>query len=322
MNQKVTVLIADDERSIRSGLKALVERMLEQALVIGCAATGTQAMDILNRYKPDIAILDINMPELDGLEVIRRASEQNLPTRFLILSGYEEFAYAQKAIRYGVKSYFLKPLDTEEFRAALLQQCQEVLAGRQTAPSDLSQLSRLVESSRVLFLNRLLHSRGGLGAAAMESLPLKVRNGPNCVALFLLDPGDATPAALLREVVAPAFLGLPAECWLHEDDQLVVLMDLPAGADACPEELRAKLIGCAAEMRPPPGRTGAGGAGGPGGRLGRDPPQLRPGPGGADLPDLQPGGGDLRFLADRLPAVGLFPGQHRLCPAHRRDPGT
>lgn len=80
MNQKVTVLIADDERSIRSGLKALVERMLEQALVIGCAATGTQAMDILNRYKPDIAILDINMPELDGLEVIRRASEQNLPT--------------------------------------------------------------------------------------------------------------------------------------------------------------------------------------------------------------------------------------------------
>ena len=64
--------------------------------------------------------------------------------------------------------------------------------------------------------------------------------------------------ALLREVVAPAFLGLPAECWLHEDDQLVVLMDLPAGAGACPEELRAKLIGCAAEMRRRGGRVQVG----------------------------------------------------------------
>lgn len=249
MNQKVTILIADDERSIRTGLKAIVERMLEQALVIGCVATGAQAMDILEKYHPDIAILDINMPEMDGLEVIRRAREQNLPTRFLILSGYEEFSYAQKAIRYGVKNYFLKPLNTEEFRAALLQQCQEVLAGRKSASSDLESLSRLVESSRVLFLNRLLHSRAVAGSAALETLPLNIHNGPNCVAVFLLERGDTPSTTLLREIVTPAFLGQAAECWLHEDDQIVVLMDMPAGAASCPDELRRKLIACAEEIR-------------------------------------------------------------------------
>lgn len=251
MNEKVTILIADDERSIRTGLKAIVERLLEQALVVGCVDTGVKALDILTRYKPDIAILDINMPEMDGLEVIRRAGEQALPTRFLILSGYEEFAYAQKAIRYGVKSYFLKPLDMEEFRAALLQQCQEVLAGRKSAPSDTATLARLVESSRVLFLNRLLGSRGGSNAAAMESLPLNIANGPNCVAVFLLGraPGAPAAAALLREVVAPAFFGLSAECWLHEDDQIVVLFNVPAGSGACPADLRARLVQCAGEMR-------------------------------------------------------------------------
>lgn len=84
------------------------------------------------------------MPDVDGLEVIRRSREMELPTRFLILSGYGEFSYAQKAIRYGVKTYFLKPLNVEEFRTVLLQQCQEVLSHRKDAAADEQEITRLM----------------------------------------------------------------------------------------------------------------------------------------------------------------------------------
>ena len=144
MNQKVTVLIADDEQAIRTGLKAIVTRMLDQALVVSCVGTGQQALEDLRRFRPDIAIVDINMPDVDGLEVIRRSREMELPTRFLILSGYGEFSYAQKAIRYGVKTYFLKPLNVEEFRIVLLQQCQEVLSHRKNAAADEQEITRLM----------------------------------------------------------------------------------------------------------------------------------------------------------------------------------
>lgn len=255
MNQKVSVLIADDERSIRTGLKAIVERVLDQALVVGCVATGTQALELLKRYRPDIAIMDINMPEMDGLEVIRRASELDLPTRFLILSGYDEFSYAQKAIRYGVKSYFLKPLDMEEFRGALLQQCRDILSSRRAAPADAASISKLLESSHALFLNRLLYSRSGQTVTALESLKLNIKDGPNCIAvfhLFLPAGPEANAQTLLREIVAPAFLGAAAECWLHEDDQIVVLMNTP-DLTGCPQELRQKLVRCAQQIRSRPG---------------------------------------------------------------------
>lgn len=88
------------------------------------------AFALLLSSSPDIAIMDIRMPGMDGLEVIRRARDAGLTTHFLILSGYNDFSYAQEAIRYNVHGYFLKPLNIPEFRQALSAEYQDVLATR------------------------------------------------------------------------------------------------------------------------------------------------------------------------------------------------
>lgn len=67
-------------------------------------------MEIILRQKPDIVITDIQMPGMTGLEMIERASQQKLQTKFIVISGYREFEYAQQAIRFGVEDYLLKPI--------------------------------------------------------------------------------------------------------------------------------------------------------------------------------------------------------------------
>ena len=109
----VTLMIADDESFILRGLKEIVSDSDLPLKLIGTAGNGMDAFALLLSSSPDIAIMDIRMPGMDGLEVIRRARDAGLTTHFLILSGYNDFSYAQEAIRYNVHGYFLKPLNIQ-----------------------------------------------------------------------------------------------------------------------------------------------------------------------------------------------------------------
>ena len=75
---------------------------------------------IISKQNPDLVIIDIKMPQIDGLEVIRQTKAAGITCRFLILSGYDDFYIAQKAIRYGANGYFLKPLRLKNLRMSYL----------------------------------------------------------------------------------------------------------------------------------------------------------------------------------------------------------
>lgn len=113
------LLIADDERHIRLGLKAMIERQFPERYRIFLAAEGKTALETCDAERPDIVITDIRMPEMDGIALIKDlAGRPNVPA-LLILSGYDDFQYAKEAIRHKVKEYLLKPIVREDLFAAL-----------------------------------------------------------------------------------------------------------------------------------------------------------------------------------------------------------
>ncbi len=108
------LVIADDERVIREALHTMIDWEALGISVVGLCQNGVEAYEaILDEY-PDLVLTDIKMPGLTGLELIAKAHEAQLDTRFVILSGYADFEFAKEAMRYGVRHYLLKPTSPEQ----------------------------------------------------------------------------------------------------------------------------------------------------------------------------------------------------------------
>lgn len=124
------VLIVEDEIRIRKGMAKLIENHTEHT-VIGEAQNGKEGMEMALLYEPDLIITDIRMPVMDGLEMMRQLQETEEKWHFVILSGYSEFEYAKKAIRYGADDYLIKPLAPEDVMK-LLDSMEEKLKKERT----------------------------------------------------------------------------------------------------------------------------------------------------------------------------------------------
>lgn len=105
------VLIVDDEEHIRQGLKNVIDWNTFGFEIASEASNGQQALELAERLKPDLVIADIKMPEMNGLDMIKQLRLTGYSGYFILVTGFADFTYAQTAIRYGVKSYLLKPID-------------------------------------------------------------------------------------------------------------------------------------------------------------------------------------------------------------------
>ncbi|MCM1256722.1 MAG: response regulator [Roseburia sp.] len=129
------IFIADDEAIIREGIKCLLDYESLGFTITGEASNGKTAYQGILEQMPDVVFLDIRMPEMSGLEVIRKLKVNGFNGRLIILSGYSDFKYAQEAIRYGVEYYLTKPIDEEELEEILYNikgQLDETLATENT----------------------------------------------------------------------------------------------------------------------------------------------------------------------------------------------
>ncbi|MBU5485862.1 response regulator [Clostridium sp. MSJ-11] len=115
------VVIADDEETIRNGLKRLIESYELDLSVIATAQDGEEAIEVIKKYHPEIILMDINMPFMNGLEIIETVRETDKDAKIIIISGYSQFEYAQKALELGVFSYILKPINYRDFKNILLK---------------------------------------------------------------------------------------------------------------------------------------------------------------------------------------------------------
>ena len=122
-DRRFTLLIADDEAMILRGLADSIPWDSIGVKVVARAADGLSALHSLETLKPDIAIVDICMPLCDGLSLIEKAHAKGLGTVFIILSGYDDFPYAQRAIKCGASAYLLKPINKQELLNTVSEQC-------------------------------------------------------------------------------------------------------------------------------------------------------------------------------------------------------
>lgn len=114
-----TVILADDEPQILEGIRDSVEWETLGFRVIATALNGNELLEQTETLRPDLVISDIKMPFLDGLEVARILHENMMHIKIVLFSGWDDFEYAQLAIRYGVSEYVLKPIDFQEMQNLL-----------------------------------------------------------------------------------------------------------------------------------------------------------------------------------------------------------
>jgi DNA-binding NarL/FixJ family response regulator len=142
MTNPLHVLIVDDQRLMREGLRTLIE--LEDDLeAVGEAENGTAALAAYAELQPDVVLMDIRMPEMDGVEATRRICQQWPPARILILTTFDNDNYVFEGLRAGAMGYLLKDVSGAELAAAIRTVASgNALIGSSVARKVLTQLAR------------------------------------------------------------------------------------------------------------------------------------------------------------------------------------
>jgi YesN/AraC family two-component response regulator len=138
------VAVIDDEYLVRERIKYALDWSYYGFELCWEASNGEDALDLMEKTCPDLALVDINMPIMDGLEFADKAASRYPNMRVVILTGYGSFDYAKKAIHAGVNEYLLKPLDSNELAETLVK----IKAGLEKEKAGRYNLQKLIVESR------------------------------------------------------------------------------------------------------------------------------------------------------------------------------
>jgi two-component system response regulator YesN len=119
-------LIVDDEDYFREGFRYIIPWQDYGVTIVGDASNGEQALELIKKEKPHLLFLDIQMPSMNGLELLRQLQLVELTPKIIIISGYDDFAYVKDAMQYKVENYLLKPLEQEELIRTLNQTIEKL----------------------------------------------------------------------------------------------------------------------------------------------------------------------------------------------------
>src|SRR2546422_639623 len=140
---KTTIVLADDHPIVRQGLRSVLEAEPDFR-VIGEAGDGLETMQLVERLRPQVLVLDLLMPGLSGLEVARQVRQRAPETRVIVLSMHANEAYVLEALRHGAAAYVLKEISSAE----LVQAVRAVVAGQRYLSRRLSERAREAHAQR------------------------------------------------------------------------------------------------------------------------------------------------------------------------------
>ena len=119
MKTMYKIMLADDEGIVIDSLKFIIEKEFGDTCVIEYAKTGRSVIELAESFRPDIAIMDIQMPGINGIDAMKEIRQTNSNTIFIVMSAYDKFDYAKEAIKLGVMEYITKPMEKTKIIAAL-----------------------------------------------------------------------------------------------------------------------------------------------------------------------------------------------------------
>lgn len=219
------ILVADDEKFIRKGIVSILTSNLREEIEFIEARNGLEALEKTSAETPGLIITDISMPGCDGLEFIQKLKEINVNVPVIILSGYENFEYAKKAIKLGVKEYVMKPIKKNEFVELIHSYISDI---RQAKQKDRDEYLKRNENARILeklkqdFLLGLLKCMSSDDArnylVQLEELGMRFDSHLYmCVAVqYKVTPGNQEYIDFVVKNILDEFWGL------HLDDEKVI----------------------------------------------------------------------------------------------------
>ena len=140
----IKVLIVEDENLIRKKLLHFIDYDALGMVVVADGSNGLKGVELIKKYQPDIVLADINMPEKDGLDMIKETLDYDYIA--IIISGYDYFSYAQRALKYGVTDYLLKPISLDDLKEALIN-AREIIYKKRKVISQKTDLENAVDIS-------------------------------------------------------------------------------------------------------------------------------------------------------------------------------
>lgn len=194
----IKILVVDDEKIEREGVKYLLSLEAGEREIFE-AANGKQALQILRTQSIDLLLTDIKMPHMDGLELSKRAKEENEQLQVVIFSGYNDFTFAQEAIRYGVTDYVLKPVDPDGFHEIIQKAERKISRIKEKEDQEMKEKNFLQQ----YFLQNYLYSgKREILERAGELIDLEKWNGWHCAILIESDKAffDSAEEKLPEEI--------------------------------------------------------------------------------------------------------------------------
>jgi two-component system response regulator YesN len=184
------VFLVDDEPFIIDGLKQIINWGEYGMEICGTAPNGLEALHTLETAPINILITDIRMPKMNGLELIRHLKNLETPTRFIILSGYDDFDYLKESIQLGIENYLLKPVNQEELLSTLVTTIRKIEADTSRTKNFQKDIDVIRENVLYRWVANLIMPAEFLERSAL--LEIDLENTQFCVCIFrpLLGAGE------------------------------------------------------------------------------------------------------------------------------------
>ena len=223
------VFVVEDEPIIRQNIRNSIDSDNPGFVFCGEASDGEMALSMMQDIQPDILISDIKMPFMDGLELSRHAKSMMPWIKVLIISGHDEFEFAQEAISIGVERYLLKPLRQQELKEALNSVANQIENEKRSASVSGYTQNELHQALYQQFMHDLYHGKRSTAQLLEQAKLLKIellRNVYQLAVIHIDDPDKEESSGFsLRFEIDKIFETMPmASPWFNGSNQLVLLI--------------------------------------------------------------------------------------------------